>query len=162
MQGIFLSAVRTQRSHIRSRWEDLLRAERCTSPLANPDTLVHLLDLTLDELLANLAAAESFPRRHRRTAAECPCGRNPLLIYFGAGRQSTREALVLAQAAMPGLTPHERDTSLEALESAFGQIAEREIEAFCAVCQYRHPDTDGQESAAQTSSAALHGPRKGA
>lgn len=128
-----------QRASIRHRWEDLLRAEPWISPLANPDTLVHLLDVTLDQFLGNLTTADSFPRRPRRSAVDCSCGRNPLFAYFSAGRQATREALVLSQAETPGLTPLERDASLGALEFVFGQIADAEIASFCSLCQYCLP-----------------------
>ena len=130
--------MRAQRARIRTRWEDLLRAERSTSPLANPDTLVHLLDLTLDELLAAFGASEIRRRPMRHPDATCPCGRNPLLVYFASGRQATREALVLAQAAMPGLAPVDRDSAFAELEAIYSAIARREIESFCAVCQFRH------------------------
>jgi hypothetical protein len=146
MHEIVVRALREQRARIRARWEDLLRIQRTTSPLANPDTLVHLLDLTLDELLASIEAAESrrrAPRHHAEIV--CPCGRNPLLFYFSAGRQAVREALVLAQAASPGLSPASRDAALAILDAAYGEIARREIEAFCGVCQLR--ETAGAQSA---------------
>ena len=137
MQPALVRALRAQRPRIRARWEDLLRAERSTSPLANPDTLVHLLDLTLDELLAAFGASDVRRRSARLPEAACPCGRNPLLVYFASGRQATREALVLAQAAMPALAPTERDSAFAELESIYSHIARREIESFCAVCQFR-------------------------
>jgi len=162
MQGTFVTVLRSRRADIRSRWEDLLRAERCTSPLANPDALVHLLDLTLDELLASLTAAETFPRRFRRSTFQCPCGRNPLIAYFNAGRQATREALVLSQASNPVLTPGERDSSFEALEAVFGNIADRELEAFCAVCQHRLPDVAQQGSMSSAPSSRHDASENGA
>ena len=115
----------------------MLRAERSNSPLANPDTLVHLLDMTLDELLAAFSASEARRRPARHPDIVCMCGRNPLLVYFASGRQAIREALVLAQAAMPALDPVERDSAFADLEAIYGHIAHREIESFCAVCQFR-------------------------
>jgi hypothetical protein len=134
-----LQALEAQRACIRSNWEYLLRLERASSPLANPDTLVHLLDYTLNGIFQGLRTGT-----HRRAAVRdleslCPCGRNPLLAYFAAGRQALREALVLAQTLSPELTAQQRDDALVCLEQVFGHIARAEIEMFCAVCQFRAP-----------------------
>jgi hypothetical protein len=145
MQAIFVSALEAQRVRIRARWEDLLRAERSTSPLANPDTLVHLMDLTLDEVFATLAAGEGRKRHARSGEIVCPCGLNPLLVYFSVGRQAMREALVLAQTEMAALTSTDRDGALVDLDAGYSQIARREIASFCAVCQFR--DTADARSA---------------
>lgn len=128
-----------RRPDLRQNWERLLRIEKTISPLAHPDALVHLLDTTLDEVFRDLA--QRSPRRHasRAQAPHCPCGRNPLLAYYAAGRQALREALVSAQAANPGLSGHARDEDLQILNEVFDHIARREIEAFCAVCQFRGP-----------------------
>ncbi len=137
MDTELIEALEKQRTCIRANWENLLRIERISSPLANPDTLVHLLDTSLNEVLAALRAGP--PRRLHTRLDEplCPCGRNPLLAYFSAGRQALREALVLAQALRPQLTSAQRDESLAALEMVYGQISRREIQAFCSICQYR-------------------------
>lgn len=131
--------LQAQRPALRQSWERLLRIEKTTSPLANPDALVHLLDTTLDEIFRDLAWRS--PRRHPSPAfvAECPCGRNPLLAYYAAGRQALREALVGAQAANPGLAVQARDQDLKVLNEVFDQIARREIESFCGICQFREP-----------------------
>lgn len=138
-----MQALRALRFQTRARWDALLRTERSNSPLANPDSLVHLLDWTLDEIFRALER----PAGHRRVARlssdyrhHCPCGRNPLLAYFAAGEQAMREALILAQSAMVNLTPVERDVALEELNLVLAQISRQEIEAFCGVCQHRgHP-----------------------
>lgn len=142
MQEPLVRALRSQLPQIRERWKALLHAEPVHTPLAYPDTLVHLLDWTLDEIFTGLTTLSL--RRHmsrklgsRDYRGECPCGRNPLLTYFAAGEQAMREALVLAQAALPSLEPIERDASLEELDLVFRQIARREIESFCGVCQHR-------------------------
>lgn len=139
MQESMVTALRARRSQIRARWEDLLRIERANTPLANPDSLVHLLDWTLDEFFRTVQSLSSRRRPARPFAPEeCGCGRNPLLAYFAAGEQALRESLVLAQTEMRDLSPLARDTALSELDLAVHHIARREIEAFCAVCQF-HP-----------------------
>lgn len=142
MQESILGALRVQRPQIRSRWAALLRVEPVGTPLGHPDALVHLIDWTLDEIFTGLTNAlanhdRSRPKTPVDHVVQCACGRNPLLTYFAAGEQSTREGLILAQASSPALNPAERDASLAELNFVLQQIARREIEAFCGVCQFR-------------------------
>lgn len=142
MQETLVSALRAHRPQIRGSWEALLRTEPINSPLGHPDSLVHLIDWTLDEIFTALTNPLA---RHRGPGArfgsaerpECPCGRNPLLAYFAAGEQAMLEALVLAQAAAFPLDPVERDASFNELNLVLQHISRREIEAFCGVCQFR-------------------------
>jgi hypothetical protein len=141
-----MSALSARRPQVRARWEDLLRAERASTPLANPDALVHLIDWTLDEIFRTL---NSLPTRRRplrsitRTDMDCPCGRNPLLTYFAAGEQALQESLVLSQANCLSLEPVERDSALHELNLALRHIARREIGAFCSLCQLRNHGCEG-------------------
>jgi hypothetical protein len=150
MQPSLINALRMQRPHIRSRWEDLLRAERVGSPLGNPDVLVHLLDWTFNEIFRSL---EELPSRRRSSRdnrePHCPCGRNPLLAYFAAGEQALQESLVLAQVSEPNLTPAVRDVALIELNHVLEKISRREIEAFCAVCQFRDRPALSSSSASE-------------
>jgi hypothetical protein len=131
-----LRALVAHRPGIRTSWETLLRLERPSSPLANPDALVHLLDKTLDEIFADLVLWS--PRAHPRSyVPHCPCGLNPWLAYLSAGRQAFRQALIEAQAAVPALGSGARDESLACLEQVLDHLSRREIEAFCALCQSR-------------------------
>jgi hypothetical protein len=152
MHETLVRSLRSQIPQIRERWKALLHAEPVATPLAYPDTLVHLLDWTLEEIFHRLTSLSL----HRRTGGklacphcrpECPCGRNPLLTYFAAGEQAMREALILAQAALPTLDPIERDASMNELNFVFCDIARREIESFCGVCQHR---AEGQRCAADS------------
>jgi len=163
MQESFVAALGTRRPQIRERWEALLRIERVNTPLANPNALVFMIDWTLDEVFAALRN----PHGRRRTArsadvaaarAECPCGRNPLLAYFAAGEQALHEALVLMQAELPALDPVERDAAFAALTLTVREISRREIESFCAVCQYRQgaQGAAGAPHAAHTVHAGAH------
>ena len=147
METVILQALEAHRPCIRSNWENLLRIERINSPLANPDTLVHLLDTTLNEVFATLRTWSARRLHTRGGEPLCPCGRNPLLAYFTAGRQALREGLVLAQVLAPGLTAPQRDEALACLEQVFGHIAQREIQSFCAICQFRTaPDKGSPET----------------
>src|SRR5688500_16205066 len=143
MQASLLRELRSRRCSVRGRWETLLRAEPVTTPLGLPDTLVHLIDTTLDEIFVALDNPPKRPRTNARTVADsepliCPCGRNPLLAYFTAAEQALREGLILAQATSGPLDPIERDRSLEELDTVLQQLSRREIEAFCGLCQFRH------------------------
>jgi hypothetical protein len=143
MQESLLGALRVQRPQIRSRWAALLRVEPVGTPLGHPDALVHLIDWTMDEVFTGLTNPlanhdRSRPNHSADHVVQCVCGRNPLLIYFAAGEQATREGLILAQAGSPALNPVERDASLAELNFVLQQIARREIEAFCGVCQFRN------------------------
>jgi len=140
MQDEFVRALIARRREIHARWEVLLRIERVNTPLANPDALVFMIDWTLDEVFNALRHAPAKRRgAHAADASrpECPCGRNPLLVYFSAGCQSLEEALVLVQAETPGLDPDNRDNAFATLKLVMREISRREIESFCSICQYR-------------------------
>lgn len=143
MQGLILAELQRRRFAIQSRWDTVLRTEPVTSPLANPDSLVHLIEPTIEAVLSALHAGErpSATSAARATPPKCPCGRNPFLAFFAAGRQAMREGLVLSQAALAPLDPVQRDRSLTDLEEILDEISRREIEAFCGVCQFRNVRT---------------------
>ena len=142
MQTQLLSALRAQHAQVHDRWKALLHVEPISTPLANPDALEHLIDWSLQEIFRSL---DSLASRRRPSQGEskdakphCPCGRNPLLAYFAAGQQAVQEALVLVQASSPALEPLARDASMIELNLVLSQLARREIEAFCGVCQHYH------------------------
>ena len=64
MQESLVRSLRSRLPDIRARWEALLHAEPVKTPLAYPDSLVHLLDWTLEEIFHGLAA---LPVRRRLT-----------------------------------------------------------------------------------------------
>jgi hypothetical protein len=145
MQESLVRSLRSRLPDIRAQWEALLHAEPVKTPLAYPDSLIHLLDWTLEEIFQGLATLPVRRGATRKASSPnerhpCPCGRNPLLAYFAAGEQAVREALVLAQVATPALDPIERDMALIELDLVFRHIARREIESFCGVCQHRETD----------------------
>lgn len=141
MHDSFLRALQTQRPQLRRRWEELLRAERVTSGMAHPDSLVYLMDWTLDQLMNELRQARF--RRHldgttrQNERQQCTCGMNPLLAYFSAAEQAVIEVLFLSVGELSNLSSIERSASLEDLKNALHEVARRDIESFCAVCQSR-------------------------
>lgn len=152
MQEQLVSALRLQRPHIRARWEALLRAQPRHAPLGPPEAMVHLLDWTLDELLATLANPLSLhvtgrPRSAVVAPPVCECGRNPLLGYFETGEQAIREVWEVAQSAYLPLDSAQRLHGWDLIQEAFRHIAFREIEAFCGVCQYRDAAPPAEEEA---------------
>ena len=154
MHESFLHALQTQRTSLRQRWEELLRAERVSSPMAQPDALVYLMDWTLDSLFNELKQPQY--RRHRdRTGTGgprqgCVCGLNPLLGYFASGEQAIIEVLFVSDGYLAGLGATERSSSLEDLKQALNEVARREIDSFCAVCQSKTSATHDCPSAAKS------------
>jgi hypothetical protein len=152
-------SAQAHRAQLRARWEALLRARPACSPLAHPDTLVHLLDTTLDALFAALRRPATGPRRPARLpaatpcAGSCRCGLNPLLAYFAAGELALRET-----AGPPALC------------HALRRIAREELGTFCSLCQHPHaarwaraqaaagPRQPSQPARAGKTAAALSGP----
>ena len=144
MHDTILRTLQGLRPTILERWETLLRAEPVTSPLANPDSLVYLMNWTLDrffhELRGSLARRRMTDSAHNKSACEeklgdsCACRMNPLLAYF-----MTSEIAII-QAALPTLEPREREIVLSSIRITLQVVAKREIDTFCAVCQ-RRPDS---------------------
>ncbi len=155
MHENFLQTLQTHRAAICTRWDVLLRAEPASSPLANPDTLVHLMPWTLDHLATELRR----PRLRRRPDSSlsppvCPCGYNPLLRYFATAERALVETLFVNTRSLAELTPIVRETGLHELKLALARLAHGEIESFCAVCQRRNTaaSTPASASAANPSS----------
>lgn len=132
-------ALLQRRADIRGRWMELLFIEPVNSPLANPHSMIFMIDRTLDEVFAALGRHEPRPPV---ALPECKCGRNPYLAYFRAGIQALHEALVLIQAREPKLDPAARDRAFAELDGTIRGIARHEIETFAALCQ--HPLRTGE------------------
>lgn len=121
------------------RWIELLLVEPVSSPLANPRTMIFMLDETMDEVFEYLQR-NGAPRVVE--AVRCECGLNPYLAYFRAGVQAWHEALVWVQAESGRITPHERDHAFGRVDSIIRGIARREIATFSALCQHRHEEPE--------------------
>jgi hypothetical protein len=142
------TAIRLEslRPAIKREWEKLLRTEPALSPMANPDTLVYLMDETLKQLCDGLRtrSAKGGPGRAATAAAplqrRCPCGLNPLLNYYATGELAVHAAAATRLAG----------ADLEETLLFFHAIAQREIDTLCSVCQHKH-------GAAARSEASLTG-----
>jgi hypothetical protein len=159
MQDELVRALRARRAEIHARWEALLRIEKINTPLANPDALVFMIDWTLDECFSTLRPLHARRRNGHLPDAgvakpHCPCGRNPLLTYFAAGEQAIEEALILEQANASSIDPAQRDEAFLELKLTVRDIARREIDAFCSVCQFR-PAAEAQSVIALTTTAPV-------
>jgi hypothetical protein len=140
-----LDALQQMRPSLRKRWEVLLRAEPVRSPLAAPESLVFLMDWTLNALFNALRSANARRRSKIRAgtdeidvlACACECGLNPLLAYFMTAEKTLVEALFLADSPLPPMTAGERQACVTEIQLALHAIGRREIETFCALCQKR-------------------------
>lgn len=143
MQQCFVAELSGRRHVLRGAWERKLRAEPVTSPLANPDTLVLLMDRTLDELLTELrkrcAPQAGLETNNGSVRAPprggCLCGLNPLLAYFRVGAAVLSANCLRAdfRRAVPDETAFNR--CLAEAMMVWQTIAQREIRSFCNLCQ---------------------------
>jgi hypothetical protein len=140
MRRQFLQALGELRPMIKTCWEVLLRAEPATSPLGNPDTLVFMMDRTLDTFFA--AVHSPVPRRWlarypllcRSLNESCPGHRNPLLLYFVSGEKAL---LAIAGRALAdeAAEPAEAERVLSEVRLNFHSLAQYELQTFCDLCR---------------------------
>ena len=141
MRRHVLQALLELRPMIKTCWEVLLRAEPPASALGNPDTLVFMMDGTLDAFFAALRspAPRRWLARHPVLCdgleVTCPCQRNPLLYYYVSGDEAI--LAIIAKALSDGLatTPAEEQRLLSAVQLAFHYHAQHEIQTFCDLCR---------------------------
>lgn len=122
-----IRALQARRAQIRTRWEALLRIEKVTTPLANPDTLVFALNQSLDEIFAALRKPAAPLVLAAPTNADWPC---PWRAYYRAGEQALLESLILLQAKTPALDPATRDHTFAQLKQVIGHLTQREVSAW--------------------------------
>jgi hypothetical protein len=141
MEESLVQSLRARRVEIRNRWNDLLHVERALSPLAHPDTLVYLLDETLEKILAGLNSPGGELNRATLGPApawpNCDCGRNPYLRFYVAGEHALLEALVLIQAEIHVRDANARDLAVLELYEVVRRFARSDVELFCSLCQLR-------------------------
>lgn len=131
-----LAQLHRARPLIRRRWEELLRVEPVSSPLANPDAMAMFIPDSLadiDRALRGPFSKRVAERGERHRATTIDCGHNPYRAYFNAGEQALKEAVVLAQTACHA------DTSDPSAVGEVGGIvqavARPQINAFCRICR---------------------------
>ncbi len=141
MQASTLRLLKILRPNLRRRWEVRLRSIPPTSPLANPNTLVFMMDRTLDQIFINKpkkGSTETPPVSTHHRDELCACGLNPLLAYFA----SAERALIECEAEMIAATPpvfssEEIHTVISAAKIGLARLAQCEVETFCSLCQRR-------------------------
>lgn len=138
VDAALLSALRARSPDIRRRWEVLLRRERVTSPLANPDALVYLIPITLEQVAQALERSRARPLLsavREIPRAPCSCGCNPYLGYFRAGEQALLEALAEVQDGTARLAG--REAVVAEFNTVVRRLANDEIKCFCSICTHR-------------------------
>jgi hypothetical protein len=141
MRRQLLQRLAGLRPIIKTCWEVLLRTEPPASPLGNPDTLVFMMDSTLDAFFA--AANSPTPRRWLARhpllcgplAETCPCGRNPFLHYYVSGEQSLVAIAAKALSDLADPASAEAERLLAEVQLTFHYLAQHEIQIFCDLCR---------------------------
>lgn len=131
-----LRALQARRTTLHFQWVERLRAAPVKSPLGHPDTLIHMMDRTLDQVFHELTHPSARRRQPGLPPGFCRCGHNPLVTYFSTAALAFETAL--AQCADE--LPVSRDDADE-VKRTISRIARREIMTFCALC-LRHPDAE--------------------
>ena len=124
-----LRALQARRPTLNCQWEALLHAAPVISPLGHPDTLVHMMDRTLDQIFYELNHPSARKRQPGLPEGFCRCGHNPLVTYFTTA--------VLAFQTTLGQCADEEPVSREdadEVKRTINRIARREIMTFCALC----------------------------
>lgn len=161
MRRQFLQTLAELRPMIKTCWEVLLRAEPPASPLGNPDTLVFMMDRTLDAFFT--AILSPTPRRWLARhpllcsplADTCRCGRNPLLQYFISGEEAMVAIAAKALEDIPAETA-EADRVLAEAQLTFHYLAQHELQTFCDLCRGTCP-----RARAGLVTGQRHGPPRG-
>jgi len=154
MKQGYLEALDTHRAEIRRTWEVLLRAAPATTPLGHPDTLVFLMDESLEQLfsLFRSRSAHQWLSRHppssHTVGVDCHCRLNPLINYFIAGQAALAFVAQTVPRSQHHLDDLEATACLDELLLTFRFLAHREIHAFCEVCQHAPKNARAQAHAA--------------
>lgn len=139
MDRSFLAELCARRPAIKLAWERKLRHEPITSPLANPDTLVLMMNRTLADLESVLEKRCRHPvpptSTVRTPRSGCLCGLNPLLAYYRVVAQVISAMMSSATSHCPELGAEEYEGCLQELLAELHTLAQDEIRSFCAMCQ---------------------------
>lgn len=140
-----LRALQVRRTNLHAQWEAHLRAAPVTSPLGHPDTLVHMMDRTLDLVFHELTHPSARRRQPGLPADFCRCGHNPLVTYFSTAALAFQTTLAQCADEMPV----SRDDA-EEVKRTLTRIARREIMTFCALCLRQADDHPAPQPCAST------------
>lgn len=127
-----LRALQARRPALLRHWETLLHAAPVTSPLGHPDTLVHLMERTLDNVFHELNHPSARKRQPALPDDFCRCGHNPLAAYFATALLAFQ--ITLGQCAET--EPVSRE-DVDDVKRTLHRIARREIMTLCALCRRR-------------------------
>jgi len=128
-----LRLLLAHRATLHAQWAERLRAAPVTSPLAHPDTLVHLMHRTLDQIFDELQHPTARRRQSSLPKGFCGCGQNPLVAYFDTALLAFETTL--AQCADE--TPISRD-DVDDVKRTLSRLARGEIMIFCGICRRNH------------------------
>ena len=139
MRQLLVRRLKARRPQVLEDWEDLLRRQQVTTPLANPDIFVHEMGTTFDSVINQLgraAGAASF----RRISAEpwppaCHCGRNPFLPYYLTAEEVFVAALIRLQGAMCQKRLDQQLAEQRVVRLVVRSLGRRDIDGFGALCQ---------------------------
>ena len=140
MHRSFVAEFAARRAAIKQAWERRLRHEPVTSPLANPDTLVLLMDRTLEDLAAELSlrcrpSGAEPASLHRPARSGCLCGLNPLLAYFRVAADALPTVLGADTYRCTELDAAGYAACVQEMLVELQNLAAAEIRSFCAMCQ---------------------------
>jgi hypothetical protein len=122
-----------RRPAIHENWVERLRAAPFGNALAHPETLIHMMNDSIEQVFREIAARPSAAARRRLAALPtglCRCGMNPLLTYFSTGALAFQHTLAQCADAHPVAL-----SDAEEVEGALIRVARREITVFCAMCR---------------------------
>ncbi|MDD2764374.1 MAG: hypothetical protein PHE83_10410 [Opitutaceae bacterium] len=126
---------------IKTCWEVLLRSAPPASPLGNPDTLVFMMDRTLDAFFTAVTSATPrrwlarYPLLCGSLKKTCPCGRNPFLFYYLSGEQALLAIAEKSLPAAPVMPAAEQERILSEVKLTFHYLAQHELQNFCDLCR---------------------------
>ncbi len=160
MQATTLRLLKTLLLNVRRHWEVRLRAIPPSSPLANPNTLVFMMDRTLNEVFHQparkkhvVAERQLEPLSPHHRAELCACGLNPLLAYFETAERALNECGADLQSEFAPDLREEFDQRLSQAKRNLALIAQREVESLCGSCR-RRSDRDADLSQLSPKSCA--------
>jgi hypothetical protein len=153
MKRAFLDALGARRAVIKHLWEAVLRQAPVHTPLGHPDTLIYMMDETLDRLFS-LTRSRSTPEwlaEHPLIGPpigkSCRCALNPLLTYFFAA-ESALVATIRLLKPCPEFSEHDILVSESQLLFSLHVLGHQEMNAFCEVCQIEIPSANGSNPSA--------------